>query len=187
VIFRIVSCATLAMPVVSVLGTGAIAQSLPANSLVQNEALVPRGSEQPSFDCGKGGLKGHTVAGRIGVPCPRGARASQPPLSRREIGQPHCFGHRASSFSSAISVLGKSTILFWPMLLSRVCCSRSQPVVTLRYIAKFFGPVPLLGRPAVSTQVDDNLATLAEVRLSAGEPRLDELERGYGLARGPIP
>jgi len=48
-------------------------------------------------------------------------------------------------------------------------------------------PVPLLSRPAVSTQVDDNLATLAEVRLSAGEPRLDELERGYGLARGPIP
>src|SRR6202049_3365591 len=25
------------------------------------------------------------------------------------------------------------------MLLSRLCCSRSQPVVTLRYIAKFFG------------------------------------------------
>jgi hypothetical protein len=48
-------------------------------------------------------------------------------------------------------------------------------------------PVPLLGRPAVSTQVDDNLATLAEVRLSAGEPRLEELERGYGLARGPHP
>jgi hypothetical protein len=38
---------------------------------------------------GKGGLKGYTVAGRIGVRCPRGARASQPPLSRRET----CMRH----------------------------------------------------------------------------------------------
>jgi hypothetical protein len=41
--------------------------------------------------------------------------------------------------------------------------------------------------PAASTQVDGNLTILAEVRLSAGESRLDELERGYGLARRPIP
>jgi hypothetical protein len=32
------------------------------------------------------------------VRCPRGARTSQPPLSRREIGQPRCFRHRPSSF-----------------------------------------------------------------------------------------
>jgi hypothetical protein len=33
----------------------------------------------------------------------------------------------------------------------------------------------------------DNLTILAEIRLFADESRLDELERGYGLARRPIP
>ena len=41
--------------------------------------------------------------------------------------------------------------------------------------------------PAASTQVDGNLAILAEVRLFAGESRLDELERGDGVARRPVP
>jgi hypothetical protein len=85
----------------------------------------------------------------------------------------------------AVGTGAESRVRFLVDVLSRIRCSCSQPDVTLRYIK--FSAVPLLSRPAVSTQVDDNLATLAEVRLSAGQPRLDELERGYGLARGPIP
>ncbi len=43
--------------------------------------------------------------------CPRGARTSQPPLSRREIGQPRCFGYHASSFFIRDFGLGKSTTI----------------------------------------------------------------------------
>jgi hypothetical protein len=50
---------------------------------------------------------------------------------------------------------------------------------------KILRPAPLLGWPAASTQVDDNLTILAEVRLFAGERALTNSNAATALLAGP--